>query len=56
MDDDGKFSDLIAELRQDDGKLLRLLLKHLRDKEDVNSRDLYVTLIQHPDLNDMVPN
>jgi hypothetical protein len=56
MYDDEKFSDLIAELRQEDGKMLRRLLKHLREKADPDSKDLYVTLVQHPELHDLVPN
>jgi hypothetical protein len=56
MDDDLNLSDLIAELRQDDGNMLRQLLNLLRQKEDSDSKDLYVMLVQHPELYDLVPN
>jgi len=56
MDDDLNLSDLIAELRQDDGNMLRRLLKLLRQRGDSDSKDLYLMLVQHPELYDLVPN
>jgi hypothetical protein len=47
-------SDFIAELRQNDGKVLRRLLRLLRQKDDPDSKDLYVMLVQHPELYDLV--
>jgi hypothetical protein len=37
-------------------KMLRRLLKALREKDDPQTKDLYVTLVQHPELYDLVPN
>ena len=56
MNHDVNLSDLIAELRQNDGKMLRRLLKLLREMDDSDSKDLYVTLVRHPELYDLVPN
>jgi hypothetical protein len=56
MNDDVNLSDFIAELRQNDGKMLRRLLKLLGQKGDPDSKDLYVMLVQHPELYDLVPN
>jgi hypothetical protein len=56
MNDDVNLSDLIAELRQNDGKMLRRLLRLLREKDDTDSKDLYVKLARHPELYDLVPN
>jgi hypothetical protein len=56
MNDDVNLSDLIAELRDNDGAMLRRLLRLLREDEDPDAKDLYVTLVQHPDLYDLVPN
>jgi hypothetical protein len=56
MSDDPHLSDLIAELRESDGKMLRRLLRLLREKGDPDSKHLYVTLAQHPGLYDLVPN
>jgi hypothetical protein len=56
MSDDPFLNDIIAELRGNEGEMLRRLLKALCDKEDPEAKDLYVTLIQHPELYDLVPN
>jgi hypothetical protein len=56
MNDDVNLSDLIAELRKNDGKMLRRLLQLLREKDDIDSKDLYVKLVRHPELYDLVPN
>jgi hypothetical protein len=56
MNDGVNLSDLIAELRQNDGKMLRRLLRLLREKDDTDSKDLYVKLARHPELYDLVPN
>ena len=56
MNDDVNLSDFIGELRQNDGKMLWRLLKLLREKDDPDSKDLYVMLVQHPELFDLVPN
>jgi hypothetical protein len=53
---DDLFCELVADLRRDDGMMLRRVLKVLREKDDPETRDLYVTLIQHPELYDLVPN
>jgi hypothetical protein len=56
VNDDINLSDLIAELRQNAGQMLHRLLSLLREEEDPDAKDLYVTLVQHPDLYDLVPN
>jgi hypothetical protein len=56
MDYELLFRDLIAELRENDGKMLRRILRMLRENNDPETRDLYITLIQHPELYDLVPN
>jgi hypothetical protein len=45
--------EIIAELRENEGKSLRALLKALRDGGD---QDLYEKLIRHPRLTDLVPH
>jgi hypothetical protein len=56
MNYDINLSDLISELRNNDGEMLRRLLHLLRQDEDPEAKGLYATLVQHPDLYDLVPN
>ena len=56
MNDDIDLSDLISELRNNDGEMLRRLLHLLRQDEDPEAKGLYATLVQHPNLHNLVPN
>jgi hypothetical protein len=47
---------IIEELREADGKMLRRLLKSLRENDDPDARELYERLIKHPALRDLVPH
>ena len=48
--------DRIAELRENDGMVLRRVLETLREMDDPEAKELYGILVQHPELHDLVPN
>jgi hypothetical protein len=47
---------LLEVLREEDGKLLRSLLKSLSKNKDPSAKRLAEVLIQHPLLRDLVPH